>query len=207
MFNLFPKEEKFFELFNKSSEKIVEGTVLFNQLLNNYTDIEEKIKVIKNIEHECDKITHECVEKLNKSFITPFDREDIHLLISKMDDILDLIDAAAHRLSLYKIKEIPPEFSNLGEILQKSSEELVKALKNLKNLKDTKRILDCCIEINRLENEGDLINRKAIAKLFDNSPDPLMVIKWKEIIEDIEMAIDKCEDVANIIEGIVLKNA
>lgn len=207
MVMFFPREEKFFELFNRAAEHIEQGVQKFIDLLNNYTDVEIKIKQIKDIEHESDKITHETIEKLNTTFITPFDREDIHELITKMDDILDFIEAASQRLFLYRVEKPTEELKELSNTLLKAVREVKKAIHNLRDFKNRSPILASCIEINSLENEGDNQLRNAIANLFKNSPDPIRVIKFKEIYETIEIAIDRCEDVANIIEGIVLKNA
>jgi len=203
----FPREEKFFDLFETASNYIEIGVQKFIDLLNDYTNIEVKIKEIKNIEHESDKVTHETIEKLNTTFITPFDREDIHELITKMDDILDFMEAASQRLWLYKVDKPTPELKELANTLLKAVKEVKVAIKNLRNFKERMPLLKSCIEINSLENEGDNLLRNAIANLFKNSPDPITVMKLKEIYETIEIAIDRCEDVANIIEGIVLKNA
>lgn len=207
MVKFFPREEKFFELFDRAAEKIELGVQKFVDLLNNYSEIEKKIKEIKDIEHDSDKITHETIEKLNTTFITPFDREDIHQLITKMDDILDFMEAASQRMYLYRVEKPTEELKQLANILLKSVKEVNLAINRLRNFKDRKPILSSCIEINSLENEGDNQLRNTIANLFKNSPDAINVIKLKEIYETIEIAIDRCEDVANIIEGIVLKNA
>lgn len=207
MVRFFPREERFFELFDNAASKIEQGVQKFVDLVNNFSDVEKKIKEIKEIEHESDKITHETIEKLNTTFITPFDREDIHELITKMDDILDFMEAASQRLWLYRVEEITDELKQLANTLLKAVKEVKIAIGKLKSFKDRKPILASCIEINSLENEGDSLLRNAIANLFKNSPDPITVIKLKEIYETIEIAIDRCEDVANIIEGIVLKNA
>jgi len=163
------------------------------------------VKQIKDIEHDGDKITHQTMDRLNRTFVTPLDREDIHALISKLDDILDFVDAAANRMILYRIKEPKPEALRLADILFKSVEELKRAISLLRNLKQPQEILKLCIEINSLENEGDSVLRGGVAKLFDEAQDPLLIIKWREIFENLETAIDRCEDVANILEGIVIK--
>ena len=204
---LFPKEEKFYDMFEKSSGNVLEGAILLMELLNNYTDVEAKSKKIKDIEHEGDKITHETVLKLNNSFITPFDREDIYALISKMDDVLDYIEAVSSRMFLYKVKTPTKEICSLMEVLVKSAEEMNRAICELRNIKKPEAILKYCIEINTLENKGDVILRDAVAKLFEDGTDAIEVIKLKEIYENLETAIDRCEDVANVIEGVVLKNA
>ena len=204
---LFPKEEKFFDMFVNGSKTVLEGARLLSDMITNYTDIVEKSKRIKEIEHEGDKITHKTVTKLNNTFITPFDREDIYSLICKMDDVLDFIDAVSSRMVLYKIKSPTDEARALMDVLLKSVEEMDKAIRELRNIKKPEAILKYCVEINTLENKGDVLLRDAVAKLFDDGTNPIDVIKWKEIYENLETAIDRCEDVANVIEGAVLKNA
>lgn len=204
---LFPKEEKFFDMFENGSRTVLEGARLLSDLITNYTNIIEKSKRIKEVEHEGDKITHDTVTKLNNTFITPFDREDIYSLICKMDDVLDFVDAVSSRMILYKVKSPTNEARALMEVLLKSVEEMDKAIRELRNIKKPEAILKYCIEINTLENKGDVILRDAVAKLFDDGTNPIDVIKWKEIYENLETAIDRCEDVANVIEGAVLKNA
>ncbi|OGL44562.1 MAG: phosphate transport regulator [Candidatus Schekmanbacteria bacterium RBG_16_38_10] len=194
-------------MFENGSRTVLEGARLLSDLITNYTDVVEKSKRIKEIEHEGDKITHDTVTKLNNTFITPFDREDIYSLICKMDDVLDFIDAVSSRMILYKIKSPTDEAHALMDVLLKSVEEMDKAIRELRNIKKPEAILKYCVEINTLENKGDVILRDAVAKLFDDGTNPIDVIKWKEIYENLETAIDRCEDVANVIEGAVLKNA
>ena len=176
------------------------------QLLRNFNDVQVKAKQIKDIEHEGDLITHDTIENLNRTFITPFDREDIHDLITTLDDVLDYIEACAERLFLFKIEKTTEESILICGVLVKSVKQLEQAVSQLRRLKDADSILRHCAEINRLENEGDYLNRAAVAKLFEPNSDPLEVIKWKEIYETMENAIDRCEDVANVLEGIALKN-
>jgi predicted phosphate transport protein (TIGR00153 family) len=207
MIRFFPRDEKFFDLFESAAEKIEEGIHAMLDLLDDYTNVAEKVKRIKELEHEADQITHQTIDKLNRTFITPLDREDIHELITKMDDIMDFVEAASQRLWLYRVQKPTGEIKDLVLTLQKAMSMVKQAIKNLRDLKNPKLILASCIEINTVENEGDMLLRKAMTSLFDNVPDPINVIKLKEIYEIIEMAIDRCEDVANIIEGVVLKNA
>lgn len=205
---LFPKDINFYDLFERGAGKVHEGAQALGDLVKDFTNVPLKAKRIKDIEHEADLITHETIEKLNKTFVTPLDREDIHGLISSLDNILDHIEAAADKFSLYRIPEIQPDAALLADILIHSVKEVQTTIGKLRNLKDADLILKHCIEINRLENEGDFVYRSAIAKLFDvYANDPLNVIKWKEIYESIENAIDSCEDVANVIEGVTLKNS
>ena len=205
---LFPKDINFYDLFERGVGKVHEGAQALGDLVKDFTNVPLKAKRIKDIEHEADLITHETIEKLNKTFVTPLDREDIHGLICSLDNILDHVEAAADKFSLYRIAEIQPDAALLADILIHSVKEVQVTIGKLRNLKDADLILKHCIEINRLENEGDFVYRSAIAKLFDvHANDPLNVIKWKEIYESIENAIDSCEDVANVIEGVTLKNS
>ncbi|KRT66305.1 MAG: hypothetical protein XU11_C0010G0020 [Candidatus Dadabacteria bacterium CSP1-2] len=207
MVSFFPKEEKFFDYFDDASDKMLRGIRLFKDMMQDLSNAEEKSRQIKDVEHEADHITHETVSKLHKTFVTPIDREYIYALITKMDDVLDLIDANCERIFLYKIKTSTPEAMSMINTLERAIEEVVKGVRGLRNLKNSRSILDICIEINRLENEGDRIYRNALSVLFNSPSDPIEIIKWKDIYETLEEAIDTCEDVANIIEGIVLENA
>lgn len=207
MFSFFPRDEKFFDMFERASSNLYEGSKAFKHLLDNFDDIENKVKHIKDIEHEGDIITHEIFDKLNRTFITPIDREDIHQITSELDDILDFILATADRLQLYKIKKPTPESIKLTEVLVSSVEILGKAVYSLKDRKHSRRTLDYCVEVNRLENEGDMIHKGAIAELFSDHKEAVEIIKWRDIYDHLESAIDMCEDVADTVEGIVVKNA
>ena len=207
MFQLFPRDEKFFEMLERASKNLYQGGKAFKDLLENYSNIEEKVKNIKDIEHEGDIITHEIFDKLNRTFITPIDREDIHQITSEVDDVMDFILATADRLMLYKIKHPTPESIKLTDVLITAIEAMGKAVNSLKDSKRTRRTLDYCVEINRLENEGDNLHKAVIADLFSDHKDVLEIIKWRDIYDHLESAIDMCEDVADTIEGIVVKNA
>jgi len=202
---LMPKSEDFIADFEEAIRNVLKGTYQFKDLLSNYSQLENKVKQIAEIEHQGDKITHKTIEKLNRTFVTQMDREDIHSLICGMDDILDLVDAVARKMLLYKIGQPTEETKKLTEILIKSVEEIGKAVPFLRGVSNPQNILQHCIEVNSLENEGDQVMRAAVAKLFEEAKDPIQVIKWKEIYENLETAIDRCEDVANILEGIMLK--
>lgn len=204
---LMPREVAFFDYFEQHAEKCLVGCKLVLDLLENYVDVVAKAKAIKQIEHEGDTITHECIARLHTTFITPIDRDNIHRLISRMDDILDLTEAVSQRLSIYEIKETTPESRQLAKVLVFGVERMGKALKGLRNMKNAPQILAECIEINRIENEADTLLREAVGKLFREEKDPLTVMKWKELYEVLETATDACEDVANIVEGIVLEHA
>ena len=204
MFRLIPREEKFFEFFTKAANNILDGAKVLVQMMDEQDgDLEKGWKRLEEFEHEGDKITHQIIRKLNRTFITPIDREDIHSLTVGLDDVMDLIEAVAARMSLYKIKQPTEEARKLAQVILKSAEEIVKAVSNLERLDD---VMEHCIEINRLENVADDISREAIAGLFDKGHDPIDVIKWKEIYETMETATDRCEDVANIVESVALKN-
>jgi len=199
-----PREEGFVDLFRKQAENIHAGAKSLVQMLEHYTGVPEQVQIIKAIEHEGDEITHGIFTKLNQTFITPFDREDIHELCSRLDDVIDLIDAAASRFVLYRVDVVRPGTVELVKILLSATAEVSAAINAIET---PEKSLKHCIEINRHENESDRLCRTLIAQLFDEEKDPLQVIKWKEIFEVIETAVDKCEDVANVIEGVILKTA
>jgi predicted phosphate transport protein (TIGR00153 family) len=204
---MIPKEEKFFDLFDELANKIEEGGELFLNMVEHYEYSEPKIVKLKELEHEADVITHKTYEKMHKTFLTPIDREDIYHLVNKMDSILDMIEASAARMSLYRVKIPAKEIIEQAKILNKSIKKVKYIVHAMRNMKNAKMIIDSCVEINTLENEGDIIMRMTMTRLFEQEKDPIELIKWKEIFERIEEAIDVCEDVANIVEGIVLKHA
>ncbi len=207
MFSIIPKEMVFFDLFEEAAKNAHQGALALAALLDDYTNVAEKAKKIKDIEHAGDKITHDTIEKLNQTFITPIDREDIHRLISRIDDILDMIDTAVNRMYLYKIDKPTDDAKALAKVLVKATAIITELLPKMRNLKLSSSLLQDCIAIHTQENEGDRIEQHALASLFENGHDPIYVIKWKDIYEELESATDRCEDVANVIEGIVLKNA
>jgi predicted phosphate transport protein (TIGR00153 family) len=205
---LLPRETSFFDFFEKHAALTMLGAQEFLELVTSAHHIEAKSKRIKEIEHESDVVTHNCVEALHKTFITPIERDDIHRLITRMDDIMDLIEAAAERIALYELTEMTEGAKQLADVIVRAAKALDEAVRSLRDMKHAETILQKCVEINRLENEGDVILRKATAKLFrESANDAINVIKWKEIYEYLENATDRCEDVANIIEGVVLENA
>jgi predicted phosphate transport protein (TIGR00153 family) len=202
-----PKDERFYDLFEACAKKVVEGTIQLEELIRDFREVPLRAKQIKDTEHEGDVITHDTIEMLNRTFITPLDREDIHKLITSLDDVLDYVEACAARLNLFKVGRTNDEARLLVEILVKTVKEVGQAVFKLRTLKGADSIMKNCVEISRLENEGDSVCRAAVAKLFESETNPLEVIKWNEIYETLENAIDRCEDVANVLEGIVLKNA
>jgi uncharacterized protein len=203
---LLPKEENFLQQFTRTAEIILEAAVVLDGLATDFTDVEVKVGKIKHLEHEGDQVTHQTFALLSRTWITPIDREDIHDLTKQLDDVLDLIDAAAARLVLFKIQAPTPELRAQTHLIVQSAQAIQRALGLLSDLKNSRDILDACIEINRLENEADAVNRRAIGRLFEKEKDPFTLLKWKEIYEVLETATDACEDVANVLEQIVLKS-
>jgi hypothetical protein len=205
---LMPKSDDFFSDFEAQAAAVVEGAVLLKDLLDDFTNVPAKCQAIKDVEHRADDITHRAFERLHTQFITPFDRSEIHRILSRIDDVLDLADAAAERLGLYDIDTVLPESRELCAVLVEQVRKMEEAVKGLRNMKkDPETILAACQEMNKLENQADTLTRKTMAKLFKRGNDPLTVMKWKEIIDLIEDATDRAEDVANVIEGVVLEHA
>lgn len=204
MFNLIPKDMKFFEMFEKSAKNLLKGAQILKEISSDFKTLTENAAKLERVEHDGDQITHDIMEKLNKTFVTPIDREDIHELTTALDDVMDFIEAATERMILYKIQSPTIEMREMADVILKQVEQINYVIPRLKELKHA-NIMEHCIEINRLENDGDKILREAVAKLFEKKADPLEVIKWRDIYEYLETATDKCEDVAVTIEGIVLK--
>ncbi|MGB6524053.1 MAG: DUF47 family protein, partial [Candidatus Acidiferrales bacterium] len=192
------------DMFVELAENVYAAAQAMVAMLENFSNPAADAEKIKNIEHANDTLTHNLMNKLNRTFITPFDREDIHELASEIDDVVDLTDAAASRLITYRIEKIRPGVADLARVLMAATKEMLAAVRVLEQ-KD--HVLQHCIEINRQENEADRLCRNLIATLFEQEKDPVQIIKWKEIIEVLETATDKCEDVANVVETITLKNA
>jgi predicted phosphate transport protein (TIGR00153 family) len=203
MFQLIPKDNSFFKMYAEMSDNLIAGARALVDLFENYSDLENKTTTIKAIERRGDEITHSILKKLNQTFITPFDREDMHRLASSLDDVLDFIHAAAERTTLYKITIAPSAAAKLSHLILKQTEELKIGVSLLQ---ENGHVLDHCVEINRLENEADTISGEAIAALFEREKDPINLIKVKELIEVLETATDKAEDVANVLETVVLKS-
>ena len=200
---LIPREEAFFDLFEDLASKVSQGSNELLDLLKNYDDVDRRAGRVVDIEHEGDEITHEIMRRLNTTFVTPFDGEDIQRLGSGLDDVLDHIEAAAEFLQLHRIEEPIPQMIRLAETLNEACTSTAEAMPKLRTMKD---LSDYWININRLENEADRAYRRTIAELFGGDFKPMDVLKWKDIIEEIEQAVDKLEDVANTVESIVLKN-
>jgi predicted phosphate transport protein (TIGR00153 family) len=206
MVRFLPREHKFFEMFADMSANLAEGARLMRNLLKDFQDVSAQVARLKEIEHRGDDMTHAVITKLNQTFITPFDREDIHKLASSLDDVLDYINSAGDRIVTYKIGGAPREAYELAEIIVQQCQELGRAISHLDKRKNS-HVLEYCVEVNRLENEADAVSRRAIGKLFDQEKDPIALIKLKELYEVLEMATDKAEDVANVLESVVLKSA
>jgi uncharacterized protein len=207
MFGRFlPRETSFFDFFEQHAALTIEGTKEFLSMVTTGANIAAKCRRISDIEHETDTITHRCVEALHKTFITPIDRDSIHTLITRMDDVMDFVEAAAERIELYEITSMTNDVRDMSDVLYRSAQQVELAVRGLRHLKDTQQTLKLCIDINRLENEADAILRRSVARLFKEEKDPITIIKWKEIYENLEDASDRCEDVANIIEGVILEH-
>ena len=204
---LMPREGKFFDLFNAHAERIVEGSRELAAMLGTFTELDAHAQRIDTAERAADKVTHECITLLHKTFITPFDRDQIHDLITSMDDILDLIQDVAESVALYDLRRTTPEAKQLAEINQMCCERVKTAVGLLTNIKHPAAILKCCEEIDRLESDADRVLRGAMSKLFRDEPDAKNLIKLRTIYELLETISDRCEDAANIIEGIVIENS
>lgn len=203
-FRLIPREEKFFDLFEQQGTNIVAAARVLEELVLDYSNAKAKAEQVKELEHAGDSLTHELVKRLNTTFITPIDREDIYALASRLDDVLDLIDAVADRLLLYRISKPTAGCVDFAKVIVKTAEATDRAVRCLRTLSPYYH--KHCIEVNRLENEADRLLRDLLAALFEGV-DPIEVIKWKELYETMESVTDRCEDVVNVIEGIVLKMA
>lgn len=206
-FSFFPKEFSFFALFNKQIGYAVEAAKYFKQLSAQGAVDQYALDRIKHLEHQGDEAAHKIIDQLNKSFITPFDREDIHALAIEIDDIIDIINAIVSRLNIYKITETDANLVQFADVIEESVEAVAGAVKGLNNVKNYKVVHEACVEVNRLENVGDALRDKFLGELFENEKDPIVVIKWKEIYQDAETVLDICEDVAHIVDSILVKHS
>jgi predicted phosphate transport protein (TIGR00153 family) len=204
---LMPTEGKFFDLFNQHAELCVKGAREMVALMTNFDDLEHRVHAIESIEKQADKITYATIDMLHKTFITPIDRDDIHQLITRMDDILDLMEDAAQTVSLYDIKGVTAEAKRLAELALACAEKVQAAVGLLHSMDNAREMLSLCEEVDRLESDADHVMRAAMSKLFRDEPDVRNLIKMKAIYELLETVTDRCEDVANIIQGIVVENA
>jgi len=204
---LMPTEGKFFDLFNQHAALCVKGAHEMVGLMTNFDDLENRTHAVESIEKQADKITYATVDLLHKTFITPLDRDDIHKLITRMDDILDMMEDAAQTISLYDLQAVTPEAKRLAELCLACCEKVQQAVGMLHNMDNAQKIVAICEEIDRLESDADHVMRAAMSKLFRDEPDVRNLIKMKAIYEILETVTDRCEDVANIIEGIIVENA
>ena len=202
-FRLIPREEKFYDDFKLMADQLRQGARLLEAMFAVDPPLGDKAHEIKEVEHQCDFLTHEIIQRLNKTFVTPIDREDIHELAKTLDDVMDAIDNAAALIPLYRIDRVRPGARELTHVIIKQTDEIRAAVAALEQKKG---VLAHAIEINRLENEADKIHKQAIGQLFDEEKDPIVVIKWKEIYNVLEEATDACEDVANLLENVVVKH-
>lgn len=203
-FSLVPHDEKFFDEFIGLTGQIQKGAHLLQEMLAAQSPDMTKVQAIKDVEHVCDQATHDIIEHLNRTFVTPLDREDIHALASRLDDVMDAIDAAASVMKLYKVTAVRPGARRLADIITDAADYLSKAFGALERRKG---VLELAARVTQLEHEADRVHQDAIVELFDQEHDPINVIKWKEILDFLEAATDRCEDVANLLEGIVVKHA
>jgi uncharacterized protein len=202
-FRLIPREEKFFDDFQALADQIRAGAQLLEEMLAPDPPVWDKADEIKEVEHKCDFLTHAIIQRLNRTFVTPLDREDIHALARSLDDVMDAIDAAASRIRIYKLDRVRFGARELAKIITSSAEQVGMAMKTLEQKKGV--VVDHAIEINRLENEADRKHQEAVMRLFDEEHDPILVMKWKEALDFLEDATDRCEDVANVLEGVIVK--
>jgi predicted phosphate transport protein (TIGR00153 family) len=203
-FRLIPREARFFDDFVAFAEQIREGATLLEAMLRPDRPIWDKADEIKEVEHKCDVLTHEIIQRLYRTFVTPLDREDIHALATSLDDVMDAIDDSAAVVRLYRIERVRPDARELARIIKASADQMVIALKALERKSG---VAEPAVEINRLENEADRVHQSAVRALFDEERDAIVIMKWKEILDFLEVATDRCEDVANVVEGVIVKHA
>jgi len=206
-FPFIPREESFFGLFEQSAQNMVKAAQGLKEMVDSGKNIEARVGEITEIEHQGDTITHQIIAQVNRTFVTPFDREDIALLAHTMDDVTDFIHAAADAMLIYKVECSTPRARELADIIVQAAAEVERAMPQLRKQAELKHILQRCVEINRLENMADRVFRSAMGELFNDSTDFAHIIKWREIYEHMESATDRCEDVANVLEGVALKHA
>ena len=202
-----PREEKFFDLFEQAARNMVKSAQGLKKLVDTWEHVDGAVSEITELEHEGDSITHQIIAQLHRTFVTPFDREDIALLAHVLDDVTDFIQAAADAMLIYKVGYPTQRAKELAEIIVQATTEVERAMPQLRHRSQLKQILERCVEINRLENMADRVFRSAMAELFIDSPDIASVIKWREIYEHMESATDRCEDVSNVLEGVALTYA
>ncbi len=201
------KDDKFFDLFEEGAANLVETAKVLRDLVDRWENVDEKVRQITDLEHKGDDITHRIMANLHSTFLTPIDREDISALAHALDDVVDFIHSAADNMVIYKVKRPTKDAVELANVIVDAALEVQRAMPGLRRRAELGQVLSRCVELNRLENEGDRIMRRAVGSLFENNIDLVEVIKWREIYEHMETATDRCEDVANVLEGVALKNA
>jgi len=206
MFGKSSKEQMFFDFFIEMSQHVSKAAIMLEDLMKNYVNVESKIKQIEQVEHECDTLVHRIMQHLNASFITPIDREDICAIAKQLDNIIDDIESTAHRFSVFDIRSVRSIAVEMAELIVKCTKELEFVISELKNMKKSRVLKDKLIEVNRLEGEGDAVFRQAVMSLFNSNTPTEEIIEWKEIFEYLENTLDSCEDVADVVEGIVTKH-
>jgi predicted phosphate transport protein (TIGR00153 family) len=206
-FPFIPREEGFFDLFEEGARNVVKAAQCLKELVDNWQDVEQKVNEITELEHQGDTITHKIAAQLHRTFVTPFDREDIADLAHTMDDVIDFIHAASDAMLLYKVDRPGERARELADIILEGATEIERAMPQLRRRSELKHILKRCVELNRVENMADRVYRSALAELFADSTDIAHIIKWREIFAHMESATDRCEDVANVLEGVAVKNA
>jgi len=204
---LLPQDEGFFDLFERAADNLKEAGRLLDLFLNDFSDVANKAKQINNVEHAGDHLTREAIEKLNRTFLAPFDREEIHELVCRMDDVLDHLDEAVNRMVLYRVAAPTEDAKALGKVLRASTDLIHELMPLLRNLRQPQVLLNKCLQIQQQESEGDRIEQHGLAALFDTKQDAVEIIKWKDIYGDLEKATDACSDVANVVESIVIRHS
>lgn len=207
MVRLLPQDEGFFDLFERAAENLHEGARLVDALLHDYTDVANRAEQLQNVEHAGDHLTRETIEKLNRTFLAPFDREEIHELVCRMDDVLDRMEETVRRMVLYRVAAPTEDCKALGKVLLASAALIRELMPLLRNLKQPQLIHNKCLQLQQQESEGDRIEQHGLASLFERSTDAIEIIKWKDIYGGLESATDSCSDVANVVESIVIRHA
>jgi len=203
----FPRDFNFFKLFEKQVSCAVDAARFFREVVSQGSVTEDTLSKMSEIEHQADDVAHTIIEQLNKTFITPIDREDIHTLATELDDIVDMINTIVNRMRIYNILGVDKNLVEFAEVIEESVQAVARAIGGLRDIKNVKVVFDACVEVNRLENVGDTMRDKMLMELFTNHKDPIAVIKWKDIYQDAETVLDVCEDVANIVDSIMVKQA
>jgi uncharacterized protein len=207
IFKFFPKDHNFFDLFEDQVGYAVSAAKCFKEIVANGTVNQYAVERMKAIEHQGDDVAHKILDQLNKTFITPFDREDIHRLVKELDDVIDMINTIVNRLNVYKVTGINKNLVEFSSVIEDSVGALARAIQGMRNVKNYKIVSDACVEVNRLENVGDSMRDEMLAELFQREKDPITLIKWKEIYQDSETVLDICEDVAHVVDSILVKQA